>query len=228
MNAEVAFLSVNKFFPGIQTKKECEEQIYKEPIFEEMLQMVRYGFRKWYDFDCSEVLLNHNYQRSFNSYAYIDKENPVFIHIDQLLESVLFAFNAAHEIAHVYQMSKEAQYWNEHKKQAEYSADEIAYDILLRLIIDKYGNNLIFEEYVYLAPMMRMDFFDIYYNVDNILYGKIYNSQTRPTPKQRKEALFSVVDREVYQLNIEDGNAVYDSFCMVYDDFLDKLETYRK
>lgn len=285
------------FFPEI-SKDEYEKYICKDPVFHKMLGTVQKAFRKWYDFDCTGVLLNHNYQRSFNSYVYLDKMNPSFIHIDQLLESIILSFmfitlkwakdmenheketgyfsyliflmnelcifgelpaedakaammekmagdqqimnlaadchwgimmfTAAHEIAHAYQMYTDTDYWKGHLKDAEFNADTIAYDIFLKCIMENPEPDFVMEEYTYLAPMMYMDFFNLYYYTDFILYGTKYCSQTHPTPDERKDALFSILEQEIYQLNTEEGNTVYQWFCMVYDLYTEKLPEYKE
>ncbi|WP_148099408.1 hypothetical protein [Schaedlerella arabinosiphila] len=91
-------------------------------------------------------------------------------------------------------------------KEAEFDADAIAYDILLRLTMDTQERDLFVEEYTYLAPMMYMDFFSLYYYTDYILYGTVYNSRTHPVPQERKDALFSIVDGDIYQLDTDEGN----------------------
>ena len=296
-DSNLAVSNMKRFFPKI-SKEEYENFVGSNPVFNEMLDIVQRAFQRWYDYDCADIFLNNNYQKSFNSYAYVDQINPVFIHIDQLLETIILnfmfitlkwakesekgvdekgyfvymvylmnelcifgelpaedaksalmekmdndlqimnlasdchwgimVFNAAHEIAHAYQMFINPKYWKEHPKEAEFDADAIAYDILLRLIMDRQEKNLILQEYVYLAPMMYMDFFDLYYYTDYILYGTVYSSLTHPTPEERKASLFTLVEREVYQLDTEEGNAIYQYFCQIYDRYIEKLPEYKK
>lgn len=289
--------NMKRFFPEI-SKGEYENYVNNNQIFNEMLDVVRSAFQRWYDYDCRDIYLNNNYQKSFNSYAYVDGINPIFIHVDQLLETIILnfmivilkwakelennvegksyfiyliylmnelcifgelpsedakavlmekaaddsqiinlasdchwgimVFTVAHEIAHAYQMHTNPEYWEKNPKESEFDADAIAYDILLRLIMDGQGKNLIMQEYAYLAPMMYMDFFNLYYYTDYILYGTRYNSQTHPVPNERKAALFAIVEREIYQLNTEEGNVVYQWFCWVYDMFMEKLPEYKR
>lgn len=295
-NYDLLAANMNRFFPEI-SKEEYENYAGNNQIFNEMLDMVRSAFQRWYDYDCRDIYLNNNYQKSFNSYAYVDRINPIFIHVDQLLETIILnfmivilkwakelennvdgnsyfiyliylmnelcifgelpsedakavlmektaddsqiinlasdchwgimVFTVAHEIAHAYQMHINPEYWEKNPKESEFDADAIAYDILLRLIMDGQGKNLIMQEYVYLAPMMYMDFFNLYYYTDYTLYGTRYSSQTHPSPDERKAALFAIVEREIYQLNTEEGNVVYQWFCWVYDMFMEKLPEYK-
>ena len=48
--------------------------------------------------------------------------------------------------------------------------------------------------------------FSLYYYTDYILYGTVYNSRTHPVPQERKDALFSIVDGDIYQLDTDEGN----------------------
>lgn len=293
---DLADANMAHFFPKI-TKEEYKNYVGDNQVFNEMLHIVQEAFQRWYNFDCTDLFLNSNYQKDFNSYVYVDGCNPVFIHVDQLLETVIFSFmltilkwakeseneanensyfkylvflmnelcifgqlpsedakaailrkvaddqqimnlasdchwaimifTVAHEIAHAYQMNMYPDYWRKHLKEAEFDADAIAYDILLRLIMDKQERDLIVEEYTYLAPMMYMDFFSLYYYTDYILYGTVYNSQTHPGPQERKDALFSIVARDIYQLDTDEGNVVYQWFCFVYDLFVERLPQYK-
>lgn len=295
--ADLADVNMKRFFPEI-SKEEYRDYVGDNWVFNEMLDLVKCAFQRWYNFDCTEIFLNNNYQRDFNSYAYIDSYNPVFIHVDQLLEVIILnfmfstlkwakelgndskgndffaymiflmnelcifgqlpaedakcaimekvaedqqimnlasdchwaimVFTVAHEIAHAYQMCENPSYWEKNPKAAEFNADAIAYDILLRIIIDNQKGNLLLEEYTYLAPMMYMDFFNLYYYTDYTLYGVEYKSQTHPTPNERKDVLFTIVEQDVYQLNTEEGNAVYGWFCEVYDLFTEKLLVYKE
>lgn len=47
-------------------------------------------------------------------------------------------------------------------------------------------------------------------------------------PDERKAALFAIVEREIYQLDMEEGNAVYQYFCWIYDVFIEKFPEYKK
>lgn len=296
-NCDLLAANMKRFFPEI-SKEEYENYVGDNQIFYEMLDIVRRSFQTWYSYDCTDIFLNNNYQKSFNSYAYVDRINPTFIHVDQLLETIILnfllvvlkwakelennadgksyfkyliyllnelcifgelpsegakavlmekladdsqiinlasdchwgimVFTVAHEIAHAYQMDTNPEYWEGHPKESEFDADAIAYDILLRLITDGQGKNLIIQEYAYLAPMMYMDFFNLYYYTDYILYGTMYSSQTHPTPDERKAVLFTIVEREIYQLDTVEGNVVYQWFCWVYDMFMEKLPEYKR
>lgn len=59
-------------------KTEHEKYIINDPYFDEMLELVRYGFPKCYDWDPGENDVNYNFQHSINGYAYVDECFPFF------------------------------------------------------------------------------------------------------------------------------------------------------
>jgi len=298
INSESSFI-LKHFMPNI-SDEEQKNYVYENQIFNEMVNLVRESFQKWYNFDCTNIFVNNNYRNSFSSYEYSDRINQPFVHIDQLLESIalgfmlntlkwakefendkneykyfiylifllneccifgqlpgedaksvlmekvykdqqimnlaadcywsIMLFNTAHEFAHIYQAYTNPNYWEkkENCKESESNADAIAYDILLRLIMDKQEKNLVVEKYTYLAPMMYMDLFNLYYYTDYILYGIKHEDNTHPTPDKRKEALFNIANREIYQFDTEEGNIVYQNFCWIYDIFVERLPKYKE
>lgn len=296
---ELAEYHMLKFFPKV-TREEYEKYILNEPYFEEVLQLVRYGFMKWYDWDIGKIEVNHNFQHSINSYAYVDENFPMFIHVDQLLESVLLGimltifkwakeyennkeevffkdllyllnevalmgelpneasktsvmnkvaidcqiqnlaadchwamlvFTVGHEVDHIYQMNTNRIYWEEHLKEAEFNADKIGYDILLHLIMEQSkqsSQNLKMEEYAYLAPMMYMDIFEMIYYTAYVLYDKEPFYGQHPSPEERKDVMFELVEQDKYQFNTEEGNVSYQWFCFIYDAYKEKLLEYKE
>lgn len=83
--------NMNRFFPEIP-ENEYTKLWFEDRIFKEVLKLVRNAFIKWYDWDPGEILINQKNQNSMNSYAVTTEDYPMFIHIDQLLESVTFHF----------------------------------------------------------------------------------------------------------------------------------------
>lgn len=292
---ELAEQNMLRFFPNIP-REEYEKYIKEDPFFEEMLKLVRYGFIKWYNWDPGIIHVTNDFQHDINSYAYVDKEFPMFIHVDQLLETVvlwfmlttlkwskehddyetdhefflnllyllnevalngempdedgkeallrktindiqiqnlasdchwaMLIFTVAHEVAHIYQIVTNEEYWKEHLQEAEYHADKIGYDILLHLIMDKQENELIMQDYAYLAPMMYMDMFELIFETVRILYDKEISYGIHPSPDERIEAMFELVDRDEYQFDTQRGNAVYYWFKEIYDRYIKYLKRY--
>lgn len=131
----------------------------------------------------------------------------------------VLAFNLAHEIAHAYLASIGKKYTEEHPEKEEFDADEIAYDIILKIIMDKGARGIVLEPYTYLAPMMYMDFFDMVYYTDRILYKTFFYDNTHPTLKKRKGWLFAIVDRDEYDFDTREGNILYRGFNVVYKEY---------
>lgn len=140
------------------------------------------------------------------------------------------AFNIAHEIAHAYlgygrnwSASKQTE---KEMRQEEYDADAIAYDIILKMIMDSSGRdreNKILEEYTYMAPVIFMDYIDLIYYTDYVLYGACVEQGTHPPVKNRKNKLFSIPDDPKYEFDTVEGNAVYNGFLTVFDEYKTQL-----
>lgn len=294
---ELAEQNMLKFFPSIP-REEYERFIKKDPFFDEVLELVRYGFKKWYNWDPGEINVTHDFQYDINSYAYVDKAFPMFIHVDQLLETVvlwfmlttlkwskehddksadheyfvdllyllneialngelpsedgkeslisktmndvqiqnlasdchwaMLVFTVAHEVAHIYQVETNEDHWKSHLKEAEYHADKVGYDILLRIIMEKQEKELIIEEYTYLAPMMYMDMFELLFETVRILYDKEISYGVHPSPDERIEAMFELADQAEYQFDTQDGNVVYYWFKWTYERYIVNLKRYKE
>ena len=148
------------------------------------------------------------------------------IQILQLAEDcywTIVVFSLAHEIAHAYLSAIGRKYTEKHPEKEEYDADMIAYHIVLKIIIEERGENTVLEDYTYLAPMIYMDFFDLYYYTDRVLYKTVFYDWQHPTPIKRKNRLFAVVDKDDYDFNTVDGNHLYSGFLDVYDEYKDQL-----
>lgn len=135
----------------------------------------------------------------------------------------VLVFNLAHEIAHAYLLSLGKVYTKQHPEKEEYDADAIAYHIVLKIIMDKGENNGILEEYTYLAPMMFMDFVDLFLYTDRVLYKTKVYDVSHPAVKKRKNHLFGIVDRPEYDFDTVDGNHLYSGFLDVHDEFKDQV-----
>lgn len=134
------------------------------------------------------------------------------------------AFNIAHEVAHAY-LGMDRKTWKptrKHLHQEEYDADAIAYDIVLKMIID--GRSLsheerFLEEYTYLAPVIFMDYIDLVYYTDRVLYHAYVGTETHPILKKRKDRLFSIPYDDKYEFDTIEGNKLYNGFLDVYDEY---------
>lgn len=134
------------------------------------------------------------------------------------------AFNLSHEMAHVYFEDSGRTFPN--KRKEEYTADSIAYDIVLKIIVDQSRmdkDDRILEEYTYLAPLMYMNYFDLFYYTDRVLYDKRISSDTHPLPKDRIRNLFALANDDKYDFNTAEGNDLYNGFLDVYDNYRTEL-----
>lgn len=149
------------------------------------------------------------------------------IQILQLSENCFWTaitFSIAHELAHYYIASIGKKYKNKKRYKEEYDADAIAYHIVLKIIMDKVKNNNILDEYTYLVPMMYMDFFDLYFYTDRILYKtKFYIDGSHPNVIKRKNNLFGVFNNGDYKLDTTNGNHLYGGFLDIYDEYKNQL-----
>lgn len=153
------------------------------------------------------------------------------IHIVELSEEcfwTIMAFTLAHELAHEYlslrsNMSHRADRKKNIDYEEEFQADRIAYDIVLNNIIEANPKKIKLKNYTYLAPMMYMDFFDLFYYTDRVLYKKRIPIIDHPLPNTRKAALFRIVDDDKYDFDTEDGNDLYNCFLNSFDLFKEEL-----
>lgn len=138
------------------------------------------------------------------------------------------AFNIAHEVAHAYlgRDGKNREMTRKQLHQEEFDADKIAYDIVLKMIID--GKDLshderLLEEYTYLAPIIFMDYIDLVYYTDRVLYHAYVGTETHPLLKKRKDRLFSIPYDDKYRFDTIEGNKLYNGFLDVYDEYRTQL-----
>lgn len=138
------------------------------------------------------------------------------------------AFTIAHEIAHGYikkNQTKMPETASEFQEE-EIRADRIAYDIVLKIIDTdrkKPRAERILEEYTYLAPVMYMDYFDLLYYTDRVLYKSRILGDSHPFPKKRKKILFSIPYDDKYFFDTEMGNDLYNCFLDVFDEFKEQV-----
>lgn len=143
----------------------------------------------------------------------------------QLAEScywTILVFSLAHEMAHAYFAHIGKKYSEKHLERKEYDADMVAYDIVLRIIMDADKEHIL-EDYTYLAPMMYMDFFDLYYYTDRILYKTRFYDPSHPTPDKRKRRLFAVVNKDEYEFDAVSGNDLYRDFLDIFKEYKEQV-----
>ena len=133
-------------------------------------------------------------------------------------------FSLAHEVAHSYFAGTGRKFANSRRE--EFEADAIAYDIVLKMIIDQSRldeQQRIIEDYTYLAPVMYMQFFDLFYYTDRVLYNKRISTATHPLPEERIRHLFAIANDDKYNFDTVDGNHLYNGFLDAYDEYRTQL-----
>lgn len=291
-NEESGIRRMLQYFSDFFTEEQLRQNMEHYNL-QKMFDVVKEYFYKEYGYEAHAITLSNRYQKTINSYIYNDKDNPVFVHIDELFESTVMAFflvmfkwsknfseletygecfkytlflmndvcifgemqgqdandallkllsgdvqilrlaencywtvvvfSLAHEVAHVYLASIGKNYSPHHPEKEEFDADMIAYHIVLKIIMDKSGSSRVLKEYTYLAPMMYMDFFDLYYYTDRVLYkSRIFDPQ-HPRPIDRKNRLFAIANKDEYDFNTVDGNHLYGGFLDVYDEYKEQV-----
>lgn len=199
----LAMFKWSKNFGNVETYKEC---------FKYLLFLM------------NDVCIFGEMQDTYASQALMNILNGD-IQILQIAEDcywTIVVFSLAHEIAHAYLAAINRQYSKEHPEKEEYDADMIAYHIVLKIIMEE-KDNIILKDYTYLAPMIYMDFFDLYYYTDKILYNTVFNDWQHPTPTKRKNRLFAIVSKKEYDFNTIEGNHLYNAFLDVYEEFKEQI-----
>lgn len=79
------------------------------------------------------------------------------------------------------------------------------------------------EDYTYLAPVMYMQFFDLFYYTDRVLYNKRITTDTHSLPKDRISHLFAIANDDKYDFDTVDGNHLYSGFLDAYDEYRTQL-----
>lgn len=135
---------------------------------------------------------------------------------------VSWTFIIAHEFYHT-------KCKDESSQQEELNADKYAYITLIDMIKEQKTTNFsgeieVFHEYLYLAPMMLLEYFkmlDFY----NFLLGKETNYMNHPSPELRQKKLFDMFDNYIpEEFDTTQGNAIYNNFLDKIDMLREQLE----
>lgn len=80
-----------KYFGKYFTEEQLKNNMDRYNL-QRMFGLVKKYFKKEYRYEGGSIILSNQYQHTINSYLYDDKENPAFVHIDELFESTVFSF----------------------------------------------------------------------------------------------------------------------------------------
>lgn len=283
-----------RYYKGSGLTEEQLRENNQKYNLKQMFELVKHYFQKEYGYYRKDIELINRYQRSVNSYIFLDEEIEQFIHIDELFESSIISFflvifkwskdfenletygncflyllfimndesilgdipnehsneallqimqgdvqimnlasscywtvvifNLAHEVAHSYFASIGKTFSD--KRKEEFEADAVAYDIVLKIIIEQSKVEVqkrIIENYTYLAPVMYMQIFDLLYYTDRILYNKRITTDTHPLPKYRISHLFAIANDDKYDFDTVEGNHLYNGFLDIYNEYRTQL-----
>lgn len=96
----------------------------------------------------------------------------------------------------------------------------------MKIIIDcsrKGEVNRIIEDYAYLSPVMYMQYFNLFYYTDRVLYNRMIMTNTHPLPNERICHLFAIANDDKYDFDTENGNHLYAGFLDAYDEYRTQL-----
>lgn len=216
--------------------------IYVDELFESMVTSFLLTSFLWSEFQENEKIWGF----AFSNMLYIFHEQCILgemiseIALEEMLRIVskmdshlftlvtdcywlILEFTMFHELAYIYfRKCGRISTIDRQIRKEEYDADRIAYDMVLWLIMrdaKKPEKERTFYEHSYLAPMMLMEHFDLFYYIERVLYKQWVDDWTHPAPMRRKNQFFGIVDRPEYQFNTEEGNVLYQGLLDVMDKY---------
>lgn len=136
---------------------------------------------------------------------------------------VSWTFIFAHEFYHAKCKDETSQ------QQEELNADKYAYIALIDMIKEQkttnfFGEIEVFHEYLYLAPMMLLEYFKLL-DFYNFLLGKETSYTNHPSPELRQEKMFDMFDNYIpEEFDTTQGNAIYNNFLDKIDMLREQLE----
>lgn len=241
---------VNRYQEGIRISAYASKKhpaIYVDELFESTLMGFLFTCFLWYEFGEDPEM----WGICFSNMLYIFHEQCVLgrmvgeKNLEDLMELVaerdkhlitivtdcywaIMVFVLAHELSHIYfrrmgRLSKTKK----QKRQEEYDADRFAYDMVLRMIMKdakKEENQRFLYEYSCMAPMMLMDYFDLYYYTDRVVYKQCFDDPVHPNPGKRKNQLFGIMYKPEYVLETAEAYDLYSAFLhTVHNQYKDEL-----
>lgn len=139
----------------------------------------------------------------------------------------MMAFAICHELSHIYLGHTSRKAGNSNSYDEEYVADSAGYDIFLRMLSGEFSDidspfSEIFDDYIYVAPMLLFLFYDDVYYMSYWLFDeKAGNSH--PSFGNRIQRLLSQSEHDRYKFDSDDGNAVLTAFWDISDLFKEEL-----
>ena len=234
-------------------KDQFSEKLIKENLekysLEKMLEQIQYFFRKEYEFSDSKVELNNRYQGNISSYVCEgEKEGEnSFIHIDELYEAAVLSFFLS-----MFKWTKEFDNLETYGFgfiHALYTLNDVsilgrlpdanASETLLRTVNgDLQVINLAEDCYWTITAFnLAHELAHIYLNHDKKgglsrqtkkqshqeEFQAYVGTETHPEIQKRKENIFKIPYEDIYELDTEEGNRLYNGFLDVYDEYRTQL-----
>lgn len=81
-----------RYYKGSGLTEEQLRENNQKYNLKQMFELVKHYFQKEYGYYRKDIELINRYQRSVNSYIFLDEEIEQFIHIDELFESSIISF----------------------------------------------------------------------------------------------------------------------------------------
>ena len=234
---------INRYQKGIRVSAYTSKlypAIYVDELFESTLMSFLYVCFLWSEFEndpeiwsfCFRYMLFIFHEQCIlgemvcetdlkRILEYISKKDPhIFYQASDCYWTIL-TFCLSHELAHIYfdRMGRESITYKQ-RRQEEFDADRIAYDMVLHIIMEdaKYPENKRrLYEFTSLAPMILMEYFDLFYYTDRVLYKQWVNDNIHPTPIKRKNQLFGILYKPEYELKTNEANALFHAVLNVTD-----------
>jgi len=137
----------------------------------------------------------------------------------------MVAFMMLHELSHIF-LGHHAEGGDLTIAESEREADREAFLIFLGMICDRGSHEKLefLEEYIYLAPMMALDFFTLVHFADGTINGNKHESSYPPN-EERKAALFDLFANWDGEFDSRDGNGIYNWYIEVVEKFKNDLRS---
>ena len=238
-----------EYLPKDQFSEELIKENLEKYSLEKMLEQIQYFFRKEYEFSDSKVELNNRYQGNISSYVCEgEKEGEnSFIHIDELYEAAVLSFFLS-----MFKWTKEFDNLETYGFgfiHALYTLNDVsilgrlpdanASETLLRAVNgDLQVINLAEDCYWTITAFnLAHELAHIYLNHDKKgglsrqtkkqshqeEFQAYVGTETHPEIQKRKENIFKIPYEDIYELDTEEGNRLYNGFLDVYDEYRTQL-----
>lgn len=238
-----------EYLPKDQFSEELIKENLEKYSLEKMLEQIQYFFRKEYEFSDSKVELNNRYQGNISCYVCEgEKEGEnSFIHIDELYEAAVLSFFLS-----MFKWTKEFDNLETYGFgfiHALYTLNDVsilgrlpdanASETLLRTVNgDLQVINLAEDCYWTITAFnLAHELAHIYLNHDKKgglsrqtkkqshqeEFQAYVGTETHPEIQKRKENIFKIPYEDIYELDTEEGNRLYNGFLDVYDEYRTQL-----